>query len=390
MLRSGGKTQLQRSVVLDSDDELDVRGNAVASTSSPTPLTPTKRRTVPQAVTPPSQLLFGSLGARPTALGLPFSTAAQGHRPTRPLSSKNPLPPALADLLGLHTALESVLLFHLANEGSRVASSTSRPNRAGEATIRMTNLIDLPELVKMVMSSGRRFGEKELSKLLWVWEGCGLGEGTNGVKIEDDEDVGLEIGAQETGGMGFIVTRTRCGTASNVITTYGLGISVTVRTNPQLPKFELVAPPTSPSRTPAKMVAPPSPSSIGKGRDGMSVVALWSQGNELRREEFHKRLREWGRRCVHEEHTRSVSLSASSTSIPADVSTLGLICDPSYTRVPNNHARNPSRNSPFSRSCRPLRPWNHLAESEEVLKGLRRLWTRHPHRCAEWIPRSLV
>jgi hypothetical protein len=41
---------------------------------------------------------------------------------------------------------------------------------------------------------------------------------------------------------------------------------------------------------------PPSPSSIGKGRDGMSIVALWTQGKEDRRKEFERRLKRWARR----------------------------------------------------------------------------------------------
>lgn len=264
--------------------------------------TPTKRRYTSRDATPPPHTpkSTGLRALTPPPLGLPFGMSSVAS--TSSLATPA-FPGPLADLFSLYTALESVLLFHLANEGARVASSASRTNAAGVGTIRLPNLIDLPDLMKKIESSGRRFTERELATLVWVWSGCGIRN------EDEEEDEELEIGGEEVGGMGFIVTKMRCGISGNIVTTYGLGISVTIKSNPQLPKLELIpsatstsSSPGSPARTPEKkVVVPPSPTSIGRGRAGMSIVALWSQGNDSRREEFGRRLREWGRRCADEE-----------------------------------------------------------------------------------------
>lgn len=308
MRRQGGK-RVKRGTSGIDDDLFVQAPRGVASTSKLS--TPTKARVPPRSYEPPrapAAILAGQR-ASPPPLGLPFLPRSNVLLSSSPSIPTTPLPPPLADLLALHTALESVLLFHLANEGSRVASSTSSTNAAGEATIRLPNLIDLPDLSRKIESSGRRFNEKEFARLVWVWEGCGVGEGEE----EEELEIRSEGAAKDAGGMGFIVSRTRCGTANAVVSTYGIGISVTVKTNPQLPKYELVGPPSSPSRSPEKKVAPPSPNSLGRGREGMSVVALWSQGNDLRREEFGRRLKEWARRCAEDE----VSCGLRSRSKPA-------------------------------------------------------------------------
>lgn len=325
----------------EEEEDLWIHPRSIGSTSSSSRIVTTpSKRTVPSrtAVVQPRFLPRQSTSSSSSAplppphLGLPFSTINTSLSAFSSIfSSSNcpPLPSPLSDLLSLHTALESALLFHLANEGSAVASSTSRVNEKGETEMRILNVIDLGELGRKIGSGGRRFGERELGELCWVWEGCGFGEEED--EREDDEDEELNVekeritsfanpGEEETGGgMGFLVsrTRTRCTSSHNIITTYGLGISVRIKTNPQLPKFELLAPPGSPSRSPSRspIRAPQSPGSIGKGREGMSVVALWSQGNEARRAEFARRLRQWGRRCAEEELVSFCSFFSTSTSV---------------------------------------------------------------------------
>ena len=304
MRRQGGKRVRRESSGCDDDLFVQApRGVAPSSKLS----TPTKARVPPRSydeTRAPPAILAGQR-ASPPPLGLPFLPRSNALSSSPSIPATAPLPPPLADLLALHTALESVLLFHLANEGSRVASSTSNTNAAGEATIRLPNLIDLPDLSRKIESSGRRFGEKEFAKLVWVWEGCGVGEGE-----EEELEIRSEGATKDAGGLDFIVSRTRCGTANAIVSTYGIGISVTIKTNPQLPKYELVGPPSSPSRNSEKKVAPPSPTSLRRGREGMSVVALWSQGNDLRREEFGRRLREWARRCAEDEVSLFFGLTA--------------------------------------------------------------------------------
>lgn len=326
-----GKKRTRR----DSDEEdLWIHPPSVGSSSS----TPQKRSVPPRTEPPTSRVLPRStINSPPPQLGLPFSTINASRAAFASVfSSASPLPSSLADLVSIFTALESALLFHLANEGSSVASSTSRTNAAGEATIRIPNVIDLPDLGKKMESGGRRFGEKELSKLLWVWEGCGAGD-----ESWDEDELNVEMQGKESGGMGFIVSRTRCGSANSIVNTYGIGISVGIKTNPQLPKFELLAPPGSPTRSPKRAAQnPASPSSIGRGRDGMSVVALWSQGNEARREEFTRRLRDWGKRCADEELVSFFMFLLESSILTRTLLRLDRCnCQPHQDRNSQNHPR---------------------------------------------------
>jgi hypothetical protein len=300
MGRGGGST--------DSDDDLVTRGDSLKrgrTTGSSSKLsTPTKRATRPprSLSPPPARIVLARQRPSPPNLGLPFSL-----EPTSPSKSTH-LPPALADLVTLHAALEGALIMHLGTAGWAVASSAATDfDEAGRATVRIPNLIDLQELGKMVRSGAQQFGEKELARLVWAWEGCGIGE--EGEDAEE-EDLKVEMrGEDEAGGLGFIVSKTRIGKGHNIQNIYGIGIAVTLKSNPQLPKLELVAP-SSPSRKDDKQaaIAPPSPSSIGKGREGMNVVALWTQGKDARREELVRRLRAWGRRCAREEQVRPLRL----------------------------------------------------------------------------------
>ncbi|GAA6038165.1 hypothetical protein JCM8097_005773 [Rhodosporidiobolus ruineniae] len=269
-----------RVLTFDSDEE----GSEVKATLRSADLgTPTKRpRSSARPCTPPPQPAFSS--KPPTtpspSLGLPF-----GHpfSPNPAAPARSPLPPPLAALLSLHSAVERSLILHLSTAGSSIASSSSEVDAtSGEAVVRMTNLIDLPTLSKMLESTGKRFGEDDLRRLVWLWEGCGGLAGDSGF-------AGRTLSEDEAGGMGFLVTRARTSSAAGarISGTYGIGISVAVKANPQLPKFELV----SPGRR--KQQAPASPSSVGKGRDGMSIVALWTQGKEQRKMEVERRLRSW-------------------------------------------------------------------------------------------------
>ncbi|GAA5988979.1 hypothetical protein JCM5350_001737 [Sporobolomyces pararoseus] len=280
-----------RLLDFDTSDEEDNKllSSPTKAARTPTKLSPTKRRpTTP----PPRPNLLPDLATSPSpSLGLPFgfSTHAPSSLPRRSSS----LPPSLAHLLSLHTALERALILHLSTHGSSIASTVSSVHPTSSAAcVRMTNLIDLPTMTRMLEASGKRFTENELEKLCWVWEGCGSRDG------EEDADEELLVQANEAGGMGFLITRSRLARMGKVSATYGLGISVGVKANPQLPKFELL-PPSSPKQqggggSITRM--PPSPSSIGKGRDGMSIVALWTQGKEERRKEFERRLKRWAQR----------------------------------------------------------------------------------------------
>lgn len=235
--------------------------------------------------------------AAPFAFREPTSTASSG-----PLV---PLPKPLTELLDLQSAIESALIMHLSTSGSSVASTSTDFDQDGRATVRIPNLIELAELSRMARSGGQQLGDKELERLVWAWEGCGeaLEEEEDDLRVVRGGD-GDGVG-EEVGGLGFLVSRKRVGKANNIQTTHGIGISVNIKSNPQLPKFELL--PHSPSQK--DKVTPPSPSSVGRGREGMNVVALWTQGKAARREELTRRLRAWGRRCAREEQVRLLSSS---------------------------------------------------------------------------------
>lgn len=126
----------------------------------------------------------------------------------------------------------------------------------------------------------------------------GTGGTEDGLEITGLEGEGLE--EEEAGGMGFIISKTRTGSSNKYVATYALGISIFIKSNPQLPPMELLplsSPggiPSSPVRSSSRKVSE-SPGSVRRGREGMSVVALWSQGSEGRRTEFASRLRAWSK-----------------------------------------------------------------------------------------------
>lgn len=279
---SKGKGRLLDFDSSDDDGEVKITASPTKAARTPTRLSPTKRRPV---TPPPRPTLLPDLSTSPSpSLGLPFGFPAP---PELPPPTSGSLAPSLAHLLSLHTALERALILHLSTHGSSIASTVSSvDNASSSAFVRMTNLIDLPTMSRMLEASGKRFTENELRKLCWVWEGCGSRDGE-----EDAEE--LHVQGNEAGGMGFLITRARLAKLGKVSSTYGLGISVGVKANPQLPKFELLSP-SSPKQQGATRL-PPSPNSIGKGRDGMSIVALWTQGKEERRREFERRLKRWAR-----------------------------------------------------------------------------------------------
>lgn len=289
---SGGKGKRRVEIGGDESDEERLGAEKKRGRTMATPIK--QQLGPPLSLSPPRAPQFSATAAgAPPALGLPFA----------PASSSSALPQPLADLVSLHSAIEGALIMHLSTAGSSLAasSSTSDADAQGRKTIRMPNLIEMAELGRMVNSGGRQFGQKELERLVWAWQ---LGVG------EDEEDelrvVAVEEGAavgEEVGGLGFLVSRKRVASkgGNGIQSTYGIGLTVKLKTNPQLPQFELVAP-VSPSSKARE--APASPSSVGRGREGMSVVALWTQGKSARREELVRNLKAWARKCAREEQVR--------------------------------------------------------------------------------------
>lgn len=381
---SEGKKR-RMEVLLDSDEEgEDSKSSLARKLTTPTKVVVARPRTP----SPPRQRT--TMVPSPSSLGQPFSL-----QPSSFSSSSSPttaLPAPLATLLKLHERIEGALILHLSISGSSVASSATEFNRHGHALVRIPNLIDLPELIKMVRTGATQFGEVELSQLVWAWEGCGEED-------EDDdgeeEDIKVEKrGEDECGGLGFIVSRKRLGNGGSIQTTYGVGISVQLKSNPQLPKFELL-PPTSPSRKLAAattMSSPTSssPSSGGKGRDGMNVVALWTQGKDARRTELLRRLRGWGKRCAREEQvsftvdSRQASVRlTSSRSLTLTGSTKSNLLT-QHTPLPYHPPISPPRHSPTSFSRHPHHRRNIFSQSQKAQDRIRRVWSSCTDRWSEW------
>ncbi|ORY84079.1 hypothetical protein BCR35DRAFT_303129 [Leucosporidium creatinivorum] len=304
-----GKGKRRADFLEDEDAEID--GKRGRKTNAEQLATPVKQQ-LPSTLHRQRSL---SPPAAPPRLAAPFA-----FRDPSSASSSGPLvplPAPLADLLDLHSSIEGALIMHLSTSGSSVASTSTDFDQEGKATVRIHNLIEMAELSKMVRCGRRQFGVEELERLVWAWEGCGemLEEEEDGLRVVRDGEGG-GVG-EEVGGLGFLVSRKRVGKGNNIQSTYGIGISVNIKANPQLPKFELL--PHSPSQK--DKAAPPSPSSVGRGREGMNVVALWTQGKDARREELMRRLRAWGRRCAREEQAR-VSPIYSPSTLPAFPHTL--------------------------------------------------------------------
>ena len=317
-----------RLLRFDSDDGLDVTGSPsnALDESTTSSFLPRQRAVTP----PPRHRPLQASAASPLGLPFAFQTDATTTMTSPKRNTARPLPPHLAALLSLHAAVERTLILHLSTAGSTIASTVSDTSTtedgAAMATVRMTNLIDLSTLGKMLASTGKRFTETELRRLVWVWQGAGgsyappsLTSSSPARRSPPNSSPSAMSGSillgrdseDEVGGMGFLVTRARTASSSasavanngssslfnasgaRVSSTYGIGIAVAVRSNPQLPKLELV----SPGRK-GSIPTPPSPSSVGKGRDGMSIVALWTQGKEQRQREVERRLRAWADKQV--------------------------------------------------------------------------------------------
>lgn len=255
------------------------------------------------------------------------------------------LPYTYTNLLALHTAVERAILLHLATEGGgTVTSTTSSPRRTpsrrdrmrtpepDEAregsggplkTFRLANFITWPSLRPIVeRGSGKRFTETELAQLLWMWQGDELSD--------QPEESGQ---GQVQRGMGFTIS---CVRALDPFTlpkrlrlTYGFGIEITARENPQLPSYTLCSP--------GQRLAPESPSRTrSPGRrpcNGMNVIALWSSQVEERKSEVARRLRE---------HWRVIS----STHVTTEVSAERLIPALPMATLPSLVSAEPSCTSP--------------------------------------------
>lgn len=239
------------------------------SSDSDLEISPTKR----------DQSLFSSASpfASPSKLNRARRSSA-AHQRQRSLidTAAVDLPPAFNNILILHSALERAIMLHISTEGkagliaSAVAHASSSSNHNNSSTYR----VDIPNLAPFTAlrpvverGSGLRFDSKALSQLLWVWQTA-----SDALMVRSDNT---------SRGLGFILGRmidVTKGTGRRQ-PTWGIGIELDIKKHAPEPSLELMGSSASPSHKRAQQQAP-----TPGGRDGMSVVALWSQGAEARKE----------------------------------------------------------------------------------------------------------
>lgn len=256
---------------------------APASSSSPTSTKP-GASSQPLAQDSDSDL---EIGPSSSPFVSPFSSPARARKVPFKSPEKQPqqpgqdssdveLPVNYQNLLSLHTALERAIMLHISTEGkagliaSAVAHASQQPNVASTYKVEIPALAPYTALKGVVeRGSGLQFGEKQLGQLLWIWQRA--------------SDARLKRGDQTARGLGFILSRVPdvskgFGSKSG---TWGVGIELEVKRNEPEPTMELLGASASPRKQAGR-------SSLGGGgggaRDGMSVVALWSQGSDGRKE----------------------------------------------------------------------------------------------------------
>ena len=208
------------------------------------------------------------------------------------LAADLPLPTHYSSLMTLHVALEHALLVHLATSGASAASLNSGESDMNESisrTVRLPNLITYTALRPLVeRTGGRRLGPTELRRLASVW-----------TDFHSDD-------SNEVHGLGFIVSKTRALDArtGRRVWDWGIGIELEIhraerpKTPPMQVGFGGVTTPkgssscrfTTPPPDSPKLAEAQSPSKT-KAREGMSLVAMWNNGLEVRKAEVSRRLR---------------------------------------------------------------------------------------------------
>lgn len=252
----------------------------VASTSTSPPQSPAPRQPAQDSDSDlevgPSSCPFISAFSSPTK---PRKTSGTSHQHLDPLTID--LPVNYQNMLSLHSAFERAIMLYISTEGKAglMASAVAHASQQASSTstsykVEIPNLAPYTALKSVVeRASGLAFGEKQLSQLLWVWQRA--------------SDARLKRGDNTARGLGFILSRMTDASKSTgrKTTTWGVGIELEIKRHAPEPSMELLGASANPTRH--RRVP-----SGGGARDGMSVVALWSQGSESRKELVRKTLGE--------------------------------------------------------------------------------------------------
>lgn len=208
----------------------------------------------------PQDMASSDRAARRMEEPLPYAT-----------NSSLPLPSAFQQLVTFHKAVEQALLVHMATHGAPAAEPcTSSPRRR----VVIPHVLTFQRLRLMVERTCRRtFDINDFRRLVWVWSHA------PGVPRETSMD---------TGGMGFLVTRTRSMDVHTRRKTYdwAIGIEMALHRAHAPPLQVQYGSPRNGASSPTPTSPPPSPTR----RENMSHLAIWNAGIDDRRRELVHRL----------------------------------------------------------------------------------------------------
>ena len=208
----------------------------------------------------PQDIASSSRAARRMEELLPYAT-----------HSSLPLPSAFQQLVTFHKAVEQALLVHMATHGAPAAEPcTSSPRRR----VVIPHVLTFQRLRMMVERTCRRtFDINDFRRLVWIWSHA------PGMPSETTDD---------TGGMGFLVTRTRSMDVHTRRKTYdwAIGIEMALHRAPTAPLQVQYGSPRNGAASPT----PASPSPSPTRRENMSHLAIWNAGIDDRRRELVYRL----------------------------------------------------------------------------------------------------
>ena len=208
----------------------------------------------------PQDIASSSRAARRMEELLPYAT-----------HSSLPLPSAFQQLVTFHRAVQQALLVHMATHGAPAAEPcTSSPRRR----VVIPHVLTFQRLRMMVERTCRRtFDINDFRRLVWIWSHA------PGMPSETTDD---------TGGMGFLVTRTRSMDVHTRRKTYdwAIGIEMALHRAPTAPLQVQYGSPRNGAASPTPASPPPSPTR----RENMSHLAIWNAGIDDRRRELVYRL----------------------------------------------------------------------------------------------------
>lgn len=266
-----------------------------------------------------------------------------------------PLPKHVQFLLDAHIALEQSILVHMATSG---ATAAEWHDDGAERCLRIANVIHFQTLQPMIERTLRRsFTTADFRRVVWIW--------SHAPGSEDITPPSPAPSPQDVGGMGFVVSRARKVDVHTRRRTFDYGIGIEMR----FPQWKPVEPMGVTFGSPGNSASPrrqsssaprtiPSPSS----REEMSNLAVWNNGVDERRAEFHRRLchfvatahDRWLLQHSLDHDTSPATKPPSTPRLPTGYRTSNGVLTPTATRSGGTHAQRIRLEPPTSPPSSPL------------------------------------